>query len=264
MKGNTSIKIWIAVFILIMSLSGLVTAEERNIYVGDLLTLKVSYDSYTLKDLQKKFSDFEIVDSKELDTGYELTLRTFEPGEYSIILGDKKIEIVVSSTLEDMERDSIFSGDLSPLQSSYSSVWFYLFYGFIIILAIILITLIWQFIKNKKKENETPYQQFMRSLALIEFTEDNYFVDLTFIFKEYLEKTFACQIRGKTSEEIIDEIKDIPELVNRLGQIREWLRLADYYKYTEVVATTGIKEKQQDSLKELTAEIEEIIHVNEG
>lgn len=264
MIGNSSFKIWIGVFIIILLLSGLVTAEERNIYVGDLLTLKVFNDSYTMEDLHKKFGDFEIVDSKELDTGYELTLRTFEPGEYSIILGNKKIEIVVSSTLEDIDRDSIFSGDLSPLQSSYSSIWFYLFYGFIVILAIIVITLIWQFIKNKKKEDETPYQQFIRGLTVIEFTEDNYFVELTFVFKEYLEKTFDCQIRGKTSGEIIDEIKDIPELAIRFGEIREWLRLADYYKYTEAVATTEIKEKQQASLKELTAEIEETIQVNEG
>ncbi len=270
MKENNLYKIWIVVFIIVLLLSGLVTAEERDIYIGDLFTLKVTSDSYTLEDLQKKFSDFEIVDSKkiagsdELDTGYELTVRTFESGEYSILLGDKKIEIVVSSTLENNERDSIFSGELSPLKSSYSSIWFYLFYGLIIVLAIIFIILIWQYIKNKQKEDENSYQRFISKMAVIEITKDDYFVELTFIFKEYLENTFGYQIRGKTSGEIIDEIKDIPELEEKLSEIQTWLRLADYYKYTEAVATADIKEKQQLKLKDLAADIEGIIQVNEG
>ncbi len=264
MKESNLSKIWTVAFVIVLLLPGLVTAEERDIYIGDLLTFKITSDSHTMEDLQKKFGDFEIVDINELETGYELTMRTFEPGEYSIILGDKKIEILVGSTLEDIERDSIFSGELSPLKSSYSSIWFYLFYGLIILLAIIFMILIWHYIKNKQKEDENSYQRFIRKMAVIGITKDEYFVELTFIFKEYLENSFGYQVRGKTSEEIIDEIKDIPELEEKLSEIRRWLRLADYYKYTEAVATADIKEKQQLSLKNLAAEIEEIIQVNEG
>lgn len=258
MKGKNLSKIWIAVFIIVLFISSLVGAEERNIYPGDLITLKVSSSTYTIEDLEKEFSDFEIVDIKEIKEGYQLNLRTFETGKYSIILGDKEIEIAVSSTLDDLERDSIFSGDLSPLNSSYSPIWTYIFYGFITILVIILIILARNYLKIKRKASEPPYQQFLRKINALEETEDDYFVHLTYIFKEYLEETFACQIRGKTSEEIMTELEDIPELSDKLTFISQWLRQVDYFKYTEAVPTIEIKEEKQSSLRDLVTEIDDI------
>lgn len=254
MKGKSLYKIWITVFIIILFISSLLRAEERNIYVGDLITLNISSSVHTIGDLGEKFSEFEIVDIKELKDSYQLTLRTFETGKHSIILGDKEIEIMVNSTLEDLERDSIFSGDLSPLNSSYSFIWGFIFYGLTILLLIILVILVRNYLKTKRVKNEHPYQRFLQKIRDVKKADD-YFVYLTYIFKEYLEDTFACQIRGKTSEEIMSELKRLPGLTDKLTSISQWLRQADYFKYTEAAPTTGIKKEQQSSLRNLVTEI---------
>lgn len=257
-------KMWAGLLIVFLLFSGIARGEVRNIYVGDLIILEICTDNYTIGELKNIFSDFEIVSYKELETGCELTLRTFEPGEHSIILGDKELVIMVSSALEDIKRDDIFPGESEPLESSYQVFPVYIFFALIILFIIMMIFLFWNFIKNKRKKQEPPYQSLLGKLESIGTDIDNFFVELTFIFKEYIEKRLEFLIRGKTTEEIIAEIRGIERLEEKIAEIREWLLLADYYKYTGTEASIEIKERQIADLKRLAAEIEELIQEKEG
>src|SRR5690606_6203108 len=131
-----------------------------NIYVGDLITLRISSSEYTLENLREKFSEFEIVNIQEEKEAYQLTLRSFEPGEYRVILGNKELLIVVNSTLEDLDRDNIFIADPHPLESSYNPYWQYVFSLLFIIFLLIVVISIWQFIKRKKEKTLSPYEDF--------------------------------------------------------------------------------------------------------
>lgn len=99
----------ISLLLIILSLffvisSSSILAEERNIYVGDLIELKIQGEDLTLDELKDKFKDFEIVNVSDISNGYLLTIRSFEPGEKTIQLGDKEIKIVVKSILNEIER----------------------------------------------------------------------------------------------------------------------------------------------------------------
>lgn len=256
--------IWILLFIVFLLVTGFTRGEERNIYVGDLITLRISSSEYTLENLREKFSEFEIVNIQEEKEAYQLTLRSFEPGEYRVILGNKELLIVVNSTLEDLDRDNIFIADPHPLESSYNPYWQYVFSLLFIIFLLIVVISIWQFIKRKKEKTLSPYEDFRKKILGVDFDSGDFFVELTFLFKEYLENTFNCKLKGKTSEEILREMKKIPILKEKLLEIREWLAQADYYKYTGLYPTREIREKQMKLLKELVAEIEDYIQVSEG
>lgn len=264
MRIKRIFKIWIGLIAVLLIYTGLVSGEERDIFVGDLIVLEISADNYTYTELENVFSEFEIVNCSELETGYEVTLRTFEAGEYSILLGDKELLIVVSSTLEEIDSDGIFPGEPEPLESYYSKLQIYVFLIFVILFILILFYCSWFFIKNRMNKWESPFQSFLRKVDNVETCTGDFFVELTFVFKEYLEKTFDCLIRGKTTEEIISEIRDIERLKVKLPGIREWLEYADYYKYTGTEASSETKEKQKVKLKQLVNGIEELIQVKEG
>jgi len=90
-------------------------AEERNIYVGDLIELKVITHAFSEEEMRERFSEFEIVALESKTDGYLLTLRTFETGEKTVQLGDKEIVIHVNPlwihTIEPMSsREAPMSG----------------------------------------------------------------------------------------------------------------------------------------------------------
>ena len=90
--------------------SGLSSATERNIYVGDLIELKITTEVLTEDEVREKFRDFEIVDLKTVSDGFLITIRTFEAGEKIINIGSSEIVITVKSTLEEIDRSEPFEG----------------------------------------------------------------------------------------------------------------------------------------------------------
>ncbi|MFW5982190.1 MAG: hypothetical protein ACOCQO_03170 [Halanaerobiaceae bacterium] len=260
-------KIIVAISIIIISLSSCfsILAESRDIYPGDLITINISSSSYSLEELEESFDDFEIIESIEKEQGYQLTLRTFEPGEYKVILADKEIELVVKSTLEEIDRDGIFQTNLEPIHSNYSPIWNYFFYLIIGLIVILSFLLIKNLIKNLKKKNESPYQRAIRKLTEININEDSFFVKLSLVLKEYLENTFLIQVRGKSTVEIMTKLSEISVIGVKNTEIREWLNQADYYKFTSNSASDEIKKRQQQELKNILTGLEEIIQEkNEG
>ena len=108
---------------LILFLPTSVRAEELNIYVGDLIELKINTSAYSLEELREKFDGFEIVALEQTPDGALITLRTFETGEKTVVLGDKQIVIRVQSTLDNYQREDVFEGDLNAQSPGFMPDW---------------------------------------------------------------------------------------------------------------------------------------------
>jgi hypothetical protein len=219
----------------------------RNIYIGDIISLKVTSLSIKAEELQNMFQDFEIVEIKQEPDGYLLSLRTFKTGERKVLLGNKEIIINVSSTLDDIERESIFEGDTWVIKPGILFYWRILLYVAAGVFALSGGFVLVSVIKKRKAKALSPLQLFIKrssALSADDDFNDNYFVDLTFYFKEYLEARHQCRITsegasagtigyiGKTSVEIINELMKIQALDAFIPEIHGWLTECDRMKFT--------------------------------
>jgi superfamily II helicase len=83
-------------------------------------------------------------------------------------------------------------------------------------------------------------------------------VDLTFYFKEYLEKTYKFRIIGKTTNEIIEELRVINALEHYLIEIKKWLTECDRFKFTGIIITSDEKRSHFNELLKIAEKIEGI------
>lgn len=236
-------------------LSGLAQAEKRSIFIGDIIELKVTKQSITIEELRDKFKEFEIIDINENDDSFLLTLRSFEPGEKTVKIGNKEIKINVKSTLKEMKRDSIFEGETLPVAAGGSIEWKYVFF---ILTGITLVTggfSLWQLIKRRKKSPMDPYGLFKMQAKGLSLDDGDYLVKLTKSFKEYIETAYTCTIRGKTTSELIIELSSIPDLQPVLPAVQNWLSEGDRFKYMGIAAEAEKKQELLDLLLELVRKI---------
>jgi hypothetical protein len=230
--------------------------ETRNIYVGDIITLEISAQKLSEEELRQKLQDYEIVDIKNNESGYLVSIRTFNTGERKILIGDKEIVISVVSTLDDISRDDIFEGDKNVAKSGFPFFWCVQFYIAAGIFALSGGFILMKVINKKISKPESPYQTFRRRANALFAEDDNYFVDLTYYFKKYLESLYKRRIIGKTSTEIVSELKDISVLETRMPDIGEWLTKCDMWKFSGVMASTDDKRSHYERLLSLAEKIE--------
>lgn len=254
MKGK---RILFLLVLFLLASPGRVHAEERSIYVGDLIEIRITTQAFSEEEIREKFKDFEIVELEEKDDGYLLTLRTFETGEKTVLLGDKEIVIDVKSTLDEIDRNDPYEGDLSPQKPGFSADW-RIVTGIAVLLFIssgVVVTI--RYLKRRKEALLTPWQKFLRGIGSVSLEDKNAFVRLTFFLKLYLESKFAFRIRGKTSNEIMKELNPIPELQAKLPEIRTWLEESDYVKFSGAAVAMDKKQELFTALKELVGKMEE-------
>jgi len=259
-RGQVIKKRKISVSAVILSLfllfaSGLVLAEERSIFVGDIIEIKIITSDFDSDKIREKFKDFEIVSLVEEDYGYRVSIRTFETGEKKILLGDKEIIINVKSTLEEIEREGIFEGSLNPEKPRFNIEWRYIFYLLLIISFLSGGITLWGYINNRRKSSISPYGRFLTQAEDISENDNSYFVRLTLCFKEFLESICSCRIRGKTTSEIVNEINGIPTLQAYIPDIKEWMEESDSIKFSGTVVSNERKEALYKNLKELVTKI---------
>lgn len=231
-------------------------AESRNIYVGDIITLDITTLEYSEDELRQKFQDFEIVEVKKKSNGYSFSIRTFDVGERTILIGDKELVISVASTLDDISRDNIFEGETIVLKSSFPIHWRIILYitaGIAVLSGAFILV---RYLIKKKQKPESAYQFFLRHSSELSYGDDNYFVKLTFYFKQYLESIYKHKIIGKTSVEIISELKEIPEIISELTDISAWLTECDMLKFSGIEVTVDDKKNHYDELLKLVGRIE--------
>ncbi|GKX32371.1 hypothetical protein SH1V18_48510 [Vallitalea longa] len=248
----------ISLVLLISSVS--ILAEERDIYVGDLINIKVDTLLYDEDDLRDKFKDFEIVDIKDTEEGYILTLRSFETGKKTVKLDNKEIEIDIKSTLDEIDRDEPYEGELNTESHGFSFDYSYVFYLLLIIFLVAVSITIIKFIRKRKKISLSIYQRFKNDIDSISLEDHDCFVKMTLSLKNYLQSKYQCSIRGKTCDEIMLEISPITNLKDLLTDIKSWLKISDYYKFSGVVVTI---EQKQELLNKLIALVEKIEQAKE-
>jgi hypothetical protein len=234
---------------------GKVYAKERNIYIGDLINLKISTQDITEKDIRDKFSDFEIVDLKEEADGYLLTVRSFQPGTTTIQLGNDELKITVKSTLEEIDRKDVFEGAKNSQKAGFSINWQYLLYLAIVIFLVTGGITLFR-LRRKKRIVLTPYQQFLKQADLLLLKEDGCLVQMNSCLKEYMESSYSCKIKGKTSDEIIMELGTMPKLQTNRQALHTWFEKCDYYKFTNAVASMELKQAILEELKGIVASLE--------
>lgn len=259
MKRERNVHFFIIPMLLLLLLSfspECVLAKERSIYVGDLINVRVSAKDYSESDLRDKFKAFEIVGITEDADAFVVTLRSFEPGEKTIRLGNKELKISIKSTLKEIKRNGIFEGDLKPEKEGFKLAWQTVFYILLALFAAFGGLSLWRFIKRKKNIALSPFQRFNKILDKLVIKEAGYFVKLTLALKEYFEVRYSCSIKGKTSAEIIEEIRNIPELEQRLSDIRSWLEECDNYKFAGISATAREKLELRNKLMEIVIQID--------
>ncbi|MCT4545334.1 MAG: hypothetical protein N4A63_17510 [Vallitalea sp.] len=258
-KGKIKL-ITLCISLLLLISSSHVLAEQRSIFVGDLINIKVITNEYTEDELKDKFNDFEVVDIKTETDGYTVTIRTFEVGKKTIKIDNKEIEIEVKSTLKEIQEDGVYDGDLNIKENKFSFEFKYVLYILICIFIISIIILLYRIIKRRRKKELTAYKYFINQTKNIILNNHECFVEMTRLFKQYLESTYSCSIKGKTCNEIIVEISQIQPLQIILSEVEEWLRKSDYYKFTGIKA---LMEQKQELLEELIVIVNKIEEIKE-
>lgn len=256
---KTSLFILLAAFALIFT--SLSTAEERDIYIGDLVELKITTREFTEDEIREKFKEFEIVGLKSIPEGFIITLRTFEPGEKIVDLGNSEIIITVKSTLDEIDRNELFEGNPAAESAGFTINFNYLFYASAAVFFVSGALLAAQYIKKRRDLSLTPYVRFKKRIDKVSADDGDYLVKLTMYFREYLESRFSLIIKGKTSTEMMGEISPTDDLRPFTGEIGNWLNESDYYKFSGNAATRDKKLELLAGLKEIVSKIEQ---VNEG
>ncbi|MCL1873685.1 MAG: hypothetical protein FWF85_06175 [Clostridiales bacterium] len=252
---KTRIICWLLV-LLLLSTPLEVKAETRSIYVGDIVTLEINSNKFSPEQLREKFQAFDILEIKSKADGYLLSLRSFEVGEQIIVLGDKEIIINVASTLDEIKREDIFAGDMGVTEPGFSFSWRLLFYLAAAVFALSGIFFLFKILKKRKIEALSPHQLFLRRCSTLSEADDKYFVSLTFYFKKYLESLYSFQIIGKTSREIVAELKEIEDLSSMLLPIGDWLNECDRMKFTGAVISAEERQQHYGELLDLVEKID--------
>ena len=230
--------------------------EKRSIYIGDLIELKIQAGELNLDELKDKFGDFEIVGVKNISDGYIITLRTFEPKERVTNLKGKEIVIDIKSTLDEIARDEVFESGDRVLGSRFYVKWKYILYILVIVFLFALAFNLYMFFKKRNKKPKSPYQLFLTELGAASSDGGKNFVLLTACLKSYIEREFLLLIRGKTTEEILNEVQGVPGLRQSIPKIQKWLQKSDHYKFSGVNVSIDEKQSMSKDLEELVGQIE--------
>jgi len=230
--------------------------DARSVYVGDIITLQVTARGYSAEDMPDIFHGFEIVGIKEEAGTFELSLRTFDPGEQRMLLGDTEIVIDVRSTLDEIDREGVFEGEERVAPPGPLVNWRMLLYATAGALALSGGFAIWRALRNGRGKRISSIQLFLRRSGRLSVDDDNYFVDLTFYFKEYLEDLYECRIIGKTSDEIMGKLEGFRPLGDMLSDMREWLAECDRLKFTGVMVSAEEKKEHCGKLVDLALRID--------
>ena len=242
--------------------SGGAFAEPRNIYIGDIFTLLIAPTEMTSDELRDRFNEFEIVEIKRdgggsgSGGGWLVSLRAFEAGEKVVVVGNNKIVITVASTLDDIQRDGIFEGGGEIVEPGFPFHWHILFYVALGVFAASGGVVLFRFIQKKRGKVESAYEVFVRRSASLSPGNDNYLVAMTFYFKDYLGDVYNHIIIGKTTAEIMNELRSVSASREFLADIHAWLVECDRMKFTGALCNDEDKGALYNALLQIVERIE--------
>ncbi len=274
--------------------------DSTSIKIGEelLYTIETEVDSAALVLFPEgqTFQPMEVIESYPVDTvlndvrlklikKYGIT--QFDSGAYTIprqkvLVGDltlysDSVQITVRPVLVDTTKQKLY--DIKPLivVEKQLSVWEKFWWGFVLLFLVIGSGLYWYFFRKKALTEEEriaalpPYKQ--AKLALSKLDEQVYFEnqkikeyysDLTFILRKYLnEKVYDQSLESTTVElvtrlNLLKDSKDVLIKKITIENIQEILKRADLVKFA--------KSKPDFEIARMDKQIidKEIDHVKEG
>jgi len=232
------------IFILTDISSAEMVVDERNIYIGDIVTLSISGNNISEKDIRDLFGAFDIVELSAHHAEYLLSVRCFTPGERLINIGDNHLIIRVASTLDDIQQDGLFDGAngiFEPGISHKPRIFVYIFGALCFIFICASIT---GYCFKKRKMNElTPYLIFLKDCKSLQPEHDGFLVSLTIYFKRFIQSLYGSNhLTDKTTREALMILQETDLTEALLTDIRKWLVQCDAMKFTgEALSTNDIK-----------------------
>lgn len=227
-----------------------IKAESRSIYIGDLVTLEITTEDVSQEQIIEAFKAFEVVKSSKTKDGVKVTIRTFEPGEKKVTIGNEEIIITVASTLDTIKRDEIYEADLTPRGSKTVIPWLYIYIGVCLVFVISGGILLIRRLRQGKTKSLSPYGRFQLGLERIDSQDKKSLVKMTGVLKLYMEEVFYTRIIGKTSSEIMVEISQIEGTMPYREDIKQWLHSCDTYKFSGIsVAPEQIQKMRLDLIQ---------------
>ncbi len=241
-------------------------AFASSYYIGDLIKLNITHSNLSKEEVKELFNDFEIVGIDKIKNGYQIAFRSFTPIKKEIKIGNKVIEINISTTLKLYENKDIIDIQQNKknitIKSDVSAYKVFLHYYFhiIVLLFIVVLIIISIFIflkikksrKNNSEAQKTAYEYFQEILPSVQ--DDQFFYSITKAFKIYLEKKFQVSILGKTSHELIPEIGKISK---SNVELNDWLSYVDQFKYMNNKSSVEEKDKIYKSVINYIQKLEE-------
>ena len=229
--------------------------ESRKIYIGDIFTVEITAERLSSEEIAELFRDFEIVELKQDRGRFLVSVRTFDPGEYLVPIGDKELVVTVASILEDIERDDVFEGSSEVLKPAINWPWRLLFYAAAGVFVVACGVLAAKALLQRWARSLSPYELFLKEAGALAVDSRSYFVDLTLLFKRYLEGLYSFRIIGKTSAEILSELSRLNDLDNLLPDIETWLVECDRFKFSGIPVA---REQKQAHYQRLLGVVETI------
>ena len=274
--------------------------DSTSIKIGEelLYTIEIETDSAALVLFPEgqTFQPMEVIESYPVDTVLsdirsKLTkkygITQFDSGAYTIprqkvlvggkVLYSDSVQISVQPVLVDTTKQKLY--DIKPLIAveKQLSVWEKFWWGFVLLLVVITSALYWFFFRKRALTEEEriaalpPYKQ--AKLALSKLDEQIYFEnqkikeyysDLTFILRKYLNEKVYDQSLESTTEELVTRLnllKDSKDVLIKkitIENIQEILKRADLVKFA--------KSKPDFEIARMDKQIinKEIDHVKEG
>jgi len=240
------------------------SATLRNIYVGDVLELRIETMDYTQDEIELAFQNFEILRYEEDEEVIFLDIRSLEAGSFAVDLGEQKFTIQIASTLDDMKRDSIFESDNELIANGSIINPYYILLG---VGLICLLSSFTYYLTTKKKKLVTiltPMEKFNEEMAISIPEHSDFLILIGQIFKQYLEDQFVLKvcsksIMGLTTDETIEILKSIPILNDSLDSVREWLVRNDYSKFSGKDLTLDQKKEEREQVIILVQGLEKLV-----
>ena len=233
----------------------------RNIYAGDIITLDISAEGVAAEEIREAFgAEFEIVELRSAPGGeagsFRISLRTFEPGEHSVRLGNKEIVVAVASTLDDFHRDDVFDGGGEVLEPGAAFPWRVLSYAAASVFVLSGGAMLFGWIRRRKPKTQTPYHMFLQRAEALAAEDGGDMAEWTLLLKTYIENAYPCRIIGKTSAELIRELRRLGALDPFLPELERWLAECDRFNYSGVIAAGGRKKELCETLLDLVGRID--------
>lgn len=238
------------IFLLLLLLSPALSAEEHY-HPGDIIRFRIEALGLSPEEIAPKLSGFEVLKLERQGRDYEVWIRSFDAGPKEIDLGPVKIQFTIHSLLENTERKDIYDikdgdQDSSLLEPVLPFFWTF----FLLILTGLGIAWLVFFARRLRKSGRqgeiSAWSWFNQALPGLE--SPAFLEELTDALKGYIERKFAKKIMGKTSSEILEELRFAPVMEN-LGQLEPWLAELDGYKYAGLPEKTERREIFTENLQ---------------